>query len=148
MDPAKPEYFNACVEAQEYASGGTGRYQPLISILVAVFLLNVLALTYFVCHRGWYEDMSEPNNLFSLAINSPPCKELAGSCGGGPHGKQFRSSWKLQNNSGHVFMKTVEQPSEGQASRKRRRTRLNEGLGIIMIPIRQARNRFGERGTL
>jgi hypothetical protein len=90
----KLQYFNASIEAQQYASGGTAAYQrAFLVILFAVFILDFLALAYFLTHRDWYADVSEPSNLFSLAINSPPSKELAGSCGGGPHGKQFRSSW-------------------------------------------------------
>jgi hypothetical protein len=108
MEPGHYQYFNAAVIAQQYASGGTRRYQrAFIVVLLAVFLLNLLALVYFLTHRDWYADVSEPSNLFSLAINSPPSKELAGSCGGGPHGEQYRSSWKLQENGGHVYMENV-----------------------------------------
>lgn len=81
-------------------------------------------------------DISEPSNLFSLAINSPPSKELIGSCGGGPSGKQFRSLWKLQEDNGHVFMESADPSTGGKKLGMRRRGRLSEGLGIMMGSLR------------
>lgn len=96
-------------------------------------------------HRDWYADVSEPSNLFSLAINSPPSKELAGSCGGGPTGKQFRSAWKLQEEHGHVYMESLENRSGEETITMRRRRRLSEGFDIMMTPVRKARQSFNER---
>lgn len=147
LSPGNYQYFNASIEAQQYASGGTATYQrAFILVLFLVFILNLLALAYFVTHRDWYADVSEPSNLFTLAINSPPSKELAGSCGGGPHGKQFQSAWKLQEEGGHVYMESLENrpPSEESAAVRGRR-RLSEGFDIVMTPVRKARESFGER---
>jgi hypothetical protein len=149
MEPGQYQYFNAAVIAQQYASGGTRKHQrAFISVLFAVFLLNLLALAYLLMHRGWYADVSEPSNLFSLAINSPPSTELAGSCGGGPHGEQFRSSWKLQENGGHVYMESVGKHSDSESPMMRQRRRLSEGLDIMMAPVRKATGRFGDKSSL
>jgi hypothetical protein len=145
----KLQYFNASIEAQQYASGGTAAYQrAFLVILFAVFILDFLALAYFLTHRDWYADVSEPSNLFSLAINSPPSKELAGSCGGGPHGKQFCSSWKLQEDGGHVYMESTDGDTGGDSPSMRRRKRLSEGFDMMMSPVRKTTSRFSTATTV
>ena len=145
MEPGHYQYFNAEVVAQQYASGGIGKYQrTFIVVLFAVFLLNLLALVYLITHRHWYADIREPSNLFSLAINSPPSKELAGSCGGGPHGEQFRSSWKLQQDGGHVYIESVETHSGSESPITRKRRRLSEGFEIMIAPIRKSTRSFAQ----
>jgi len=85
--------FNASLRAQQYASGGNQPYQKVFYlVLLAVFLMNLMVLVYFLVHWEWYTDFSEPTTLFSLAVNSPPSKELAGTCGGGPAGEHFKVS--------------------------------------------------------
>ncbi|KAK5113040.1 hypothetical protein LTR85_011062 [Meristemomyces frigidus] len=141
MTPGQYQNFNASVRAQQYQSGGTQAYQKAFTlVLFAVFGLNVMALVYFVTHQDWYTDFSEPTNLFSLAVNSPPSKELAGSCGGGPAGGQFNVSWKLNRDGEHVFMESREKDeveNEGSSPRLRRR-RVSEGLEVLMSPLRKA----------
>ena len=145
LSPGHYQYFNASIEAQQYASGGTAKYQrAFIVVLFAVFILNLIALVYFLTHREWYADLSEPSNLFSLAINSPPSKELAGSCGGGPHGEQYRSSWKLQEDGGHVYMESMEKKVDGESPSTRRRKRLSEGFDIMMSPVRRTTSSMSE----
>ena len=144
MDPGQYQYFNASIQAQQYASGGTAPYQrAFLVILFAVFILNLGALVYFVTHRDWYADVSEPSNLFSLAINSPPSKELAGTGGRGPQGKQFGSLWKLHEDGGHVYMESKEKTTGGESPGARRRKRLSEGFDIMMSPVRRATGKFG-----
>lgn len=97
--------FNASVRVQQYGSGGSADYQkPFHLVLVTVFLMNAAILVYFLCHRHWYTDFSEPVHLFSLAVNSPPSQELAGSCGCGPSGEQFKVSWKLHKDGEHFYV--------------------------------------------
>lgn len=63
--PGVVEYFNASISAQNYASGGTSKYQNVFHfVLFGVFALNLLALVYFATHKTWYVDLSEPPNLF------------------------------------------------------------------------------------
>ncbi|KAL9632064.1 MAG: hypothetical protein Q9164_005545 [Protoblastenia rupestris] len=82
-----PQYqaFNATLRLQEYASGGTSRWQGIFYVVLAtVFVVNIHILAYFI-HRGQLvTDFIEPQNLFSLSINSPPSAVLDGNCGGGP----------------------------------------------------------------
>jgi hypothetical protein len=105
ITPGQYQSFNATIQAQEYASGGVQPYQQSFHIvLVAVFLLNVFVLIYLLIHKGLVTDFSEPPNLFSLAVNSPPSTLLAGSCGGGPHGKQFEVNWAIQTEGEHLYM--------------------------------------------
>lgn len=141
LTPGQYQNFNASVRAQQYQSGGTQVYQKaFIVVLVTVFALNVMALVYFIMHRDWYTDFSEPTNLFTLAVNSPPSKELAGSCGGGPTGGQFNVAWKVNRVGEHVFMESREiddAQHHGGSPRLRRRT-LSEGLGMLMSPLRKA----------
>ncbi|GAB1740774.1 hypothetical protein NU219Hw_g5858t2 [Hortaea werneckii] len=148
--PGQYQYFNASIRAQQYASGGTVPYQKAFHlVLMLTCLMNAMVLAYFCLHRDWYTDFSEPCNLFSLAVNSPPSRQLAGSCGGGPAGKEFKVSWKVNVEGEHVFLeslegtegaKTVDGDGEGEGGSGllRRRRRLSEGLGIVMSPLKRA----------
>ncbi|KAI7508871.1 hypothetical protein KC347_g5739 [Hortaea werneckii] len=148
LTPGQYQYFNASIRAQQYASGGTVPYQKAFHIvLMLTCLMNVMALGYFGLHRDWYTDFSEPCNLFSLAVNSPPSRQLAGSCGGGPAGKEFNVCWKVNVEGEHVFLESLEEESaavdgdeeaEGSPGLLRRRRRMSEGLGIVMSPLKRA----------
>lgn len=125
--PGRKVHFNASLSAQNYASGGTSTYQkPFHIVLFGVFALNVLALVYFITHKTWYVDLSEPPNLFSLAVNSPPSEALSGCCGTGPTGKDYSVSWTLGQDQGHVFVHSEPRteaegsPNEGSALTKRK----------------------------
>ncbi|CAK1365071.1 unnamed protein product [Cercospora beticola] len=105
-----PQYFNASVRIQQYASGGSAALQkPFYVVLVAVFVINAAILAYFLCHRDWYTDFSEPVHLFSLAVNSPPSYELAGSCGSGPSGEMYKTSWKMHRDGEHFYVDSQKQ---------------------------------------
>lgn len=73
-------------------------------ILLLVFLMNIFVLIYFLFHRGLVTDFSEPPNLFALAVNSPPSHLFAGSCGGGPEGKQYVVNWFVNTEGDHLYM--------------------------------------------
>lgn len=77
-------------------------------ILFLVFLMNIFVLVYFIFHRGLVTDFSEPPNLFALAVNSPPSQALAGSCGGGPEGKQYMVNWFVNHEGEHLYMEPGE----------------------------------------
>jgi len=100
-----PANFSAWVRAQEYASGGTTQYQKaFLIVLLGVFALSSSALCYFAFHKTWYVDFSEPQNLFALAVNSPPSEAFSGCCGTGPQGKDYGVAWTLESDDGHVFV--------------------------------------------
>lgn len=142
MTPGQYQNFNASIRAQQYASGGTQHYQKAFYlVLLTVFIMNVIVLVYFCVHRTWYTDFSEPTTLFSLAVNSPPSKELAGSCGGGPVGDQLSVSWKLNNDGDHVYMESQEKDTMEGSPGLRRRT-LSEGFDLMMTPIKKATSTF------
>jgi hypothetical protein len=67
-------------------------------------MMNALMLVYFILQPGLITDVSQPPQLFALAINSPPARVLAGSCGTGPEGKQYKARWVINNAGEHLFM--------------------------------------------
>lgn len=114
LDEPQPQWFNASVRAQQYASGGVDAVsQGWVIILLLVFLMNIFVLVYFLVHRGLVTDFSEPPNLFALAVNSPPSHLLAGSCGGGPEGKQYSVNWFVNTEGDHLYMEPGEKPILG-----------------------------------
>ncbi|EMD88802.1 hypothetical protein COCC4DRAFT_136959 [Bipolaris maydis ATCC 48331] len=109
LDEYQTQYFNASLKAQQYASGGMpGASKAWVIILALVFLMNIFVLIYFILHRGLVTDFSEPPNLFALAVNSPPSHVLAGSCGGGPQGKQYGVNWFVNHEGSHLYMEPGE----------------------------------------
>jgi hypothetical protein len=110
VEQEQHQYFNASIRAQQYASGGIedAASRAWVIVLLLVFLMNILVLIYFIIHRGLVTDFSEPPNLFALAVNSPPSHVLAGSCGGGPEGKQYMVNWFVNHEGNHLFMEPGE----------------------------------------
>jgi hypothetical protein len=45
--------------------------------------------------NGLVTDYTEPQNLFALAVNSPPSRALAGSCGHGPDSTEIVVPWRV-----------------------------------------------------
>ncbi|KAF4995356.1 hypothetical protein FGRMN_5140 [Fusarium graminum] len=94
--PGFPQIFNASLITQQYTSGHTQSWQNIFYvILVLVFAINLFCLGYFIMRSGLVTDFTEPQNLFSLAINSPPSNSFHGSCGGGPEKKHLVVPWKV-----------------------------------------------------
>ncbi|PSK34509.1 60S ribosomal protein L7 [Elsinoe australis] len=111
LEVAQPETFKAWVRGQEYASGGIdAKSRAFLLILFPVFVFNALMLGYFLSQRGLVTDYSEPPNLFALALNSPPSHLLAGSCGAGPHGDQYKVNWFFQQENDHLYMESGAEP--------------------------------------
>ncbi|KAI4237703.1 MAG: hypothetical protein LQ349_001645 [Xanthoria aureola] len=120
----EPQYqgFRATLRSRDYASGGTQRWQGIFYvILFLTFATNVFCLSYFLVRRGLVTDFIEPQNLFSLSLNSPPSQALDGACGGGPEGDQLIMNWhiKLDHEREHFYL----QNGAGPPSRNRRPTR-------------------------
>ncbi|KAF4632719.1 hypothetical protein G7Y89_g5404 [Cudoniella acicularis] len=108
LDPGTYLPFNASLSSQEYTSGLLLRWQGIFYVVLAlVFITNVFCLAYFFIRSGLVTDYTEPQNLFTLAVNSPPSHRLGGSCGAGPEGDQLNIDWhvKQEDNSGHFFIK-------------------------------------------
>ena len=108
------ESFDARVQVRDYASGPQERWQTVFYlVLVSVFLLSAGCVVYFVValvrRGGLVNDFIEPQNLFSLALNSPGSAQLAGSCGGGPEGAQMLARWYVRmDRYEHVFVADAE----------------------------------------
>jgi len=110
----EPQYqaFQATFQTQDYASGGAQPWQSVFYIVLAlVCAMNIFCLVYFFIRGGLVTDFIEPQNLFSLAINSPPSGHLAGSCGGGPEKDQLKVNWFINVDDDHVFIENSRAPS-------------------------------------
>ena len=151
IDPGKIELFNASVHQQQYVSGGTPGYQRGFHVvLFAVFAINVIILPYWFVHRQWYSDFSDPINLFSLAINSPPSEKLAAcSCGplGPQKGARFKHYWKLGSEGGHVIMESPDVEEFDVDANTRRRTGFSETFKMVKSPAARAVTWFKKSKT-
>ncbi|KAJ9653559.1 hypothetical protein H2198_007279 [Neophaeococcomyces mojaviensis] len=97
LDSPATENFSAILSYKDFASGGDQRWKGIFYIvLVAAFVQNCFCLGYLLWYfwrDGEVTDYTEPQNLFALAINSPPTQILAGACGGGPSGEMLGRKW-------------------------------------------------------
>ncbi|KAL1960381.1 hypothetical protein VTO42DRAFT_8341 [Malbranchea cinnamomea] len=92
------EEFSATIQVSDYASGAIEPWQNIFFIVLAsIFLTNLVCLVYFYFGiRGvQLTDFTEPQNVFALALNSPPSTRLSGACGGGPEGPQLNERWVI-----------------------------------------------------
>lgn len=114
LDVGEYQYFNSQISALEYASGGNGT-RPVKAfhiVLLLLFFINLGVLAYLVVQPGMVTDFSEPLNLFSIAVNSPPSDAMAGSCGGGPKGGQMKVNWVVNVTGDHLYVEN-HHPNEG-----------------------------------
>lgn len=117
--------FNASVRSEEYTSGHTlvwqaGVFYPVLGV---VFVLNCLCIAYIWGHAHTLTDFTENENLFTLAINSPPSSQFNGSCGGGPKKRDFVVPWKVsyaEKENHYYFEAANERPWRGRYSKKGR----------------------------
>jgi len=120
LDPGDYQTFNASVSTQQYTSGYAQTWQAAFyPILVVVALINLFCFVYFFLHSGLLTDYTEPQNLFVLAVNSPPSESLAGSCGAGPERNQFQTDWFVRhdNETNHYYIQ------EGDAWKRKLRSK-------------------------
>lgn len=111
LETPESQLFNATLRVQDYASGGSEKWQGVFFIvLVVVFLTNIVCLVYmFLEVRGrQMTDFTEPQNLFALAMNSPATSRLRGACGAGPEGNQFKEKWcvGMEESDEHYYIRT------------------------------------------
>lgn len=121
-----PQYqaFNASIRTQAYASGGAQRWQGIFyAVLSIVFAINVFCLIWLIIRGGFITDFTEPQNLFSLSLNSPPSQILDGSCGGGPENEQFATRWFIKHdpNRGHFYFQEGEAQPVGRKKKAKQR---------------------------
>lgn len=108
LEPGVYETFPASVRSQEFQCVYEEEWQRVFYVvLVLVFVINVICLIYLLwTNGGILTDYAEPQNLFSLAINSPPCAAMNGACGGGPTLAQINAGWHISFDKGsrHYFL--------------------------------------------
>lgn len=120
----EPQYqgFRAAFRYKDYTSGGNQRWQGVFYVVLALtFVTNLFCLIFFVVRRGLVTDFIEPQNLFSLSLNSPPSHALDGACGSGPEGEQLIMNWhiKMDQEREHFYIEN----GQGPPPSKRRPTR-------------------------
>ncbi|KAI5289197.1 hypothetical protein KEM54_004250 [Ascosphaera aggregata] len=83
--------------------------KTLFASLVVVCLLSLACCFYLLVEllAQHITDFTEPQNMFALALNSPPCHELDGACGVGPSKAQLRQGWSidLEDALQHYFLR-------------------------------------------
>lgn len=96
LEEGEFETFNASIQAYEYISSHAYPWQKIFYlVLVPVFVINLICLVYLVSVPGRVTDFTEPQNLFTLAINSPPNHQVDGACGAGPEKEELGSTWRV-----------------------------------------------------
>ncbi|KAK8089448.1 hypothetical protein PG997_004409 [Apiospora hydei] len=121
LEPGVYETFSVMVKTQQYASEYEKDWQfCFYFVLGAVFLLNCLCLLYLLfTANGMVTDVTEPQNAFALAINSPPSRQLYGSCGSGPKDRELEVPWRLAyaSSANHYYFEEANQsPWRGRFS--------------------------------
>jgi hypothetical protein len=118
LTPGAYESFNSTLKMQQYASSHTEGWQAIFyPVLGLVFLVNVLCLLYLVIVHGMVTDYTEPRNMFALAVNSPPSRQLEGSCGGGPRARELVVPWRVayaESANHYFFEESSERPLRGK----------------------------------
>ncbi|UQC84683.1 uncharacterized protein CLUP02_10179 [Colletotrichum lupini] len=120
--PGSLDPFNASIRTQEYTSGHSAEWQKCFYLVLAlVFVINVICLAYLLSRSGLVTDFTEPQNLFALAVNSPPSEQLKGSCGGGPVKRDLVVPWRVGYTSGanhYFFEEANDRPWRGKYSKQ------------------------------
>jgi hypothetical protein len=130
LEPGSYQQFNASITSQQYTSGiiPNQRWQGVFYlVLFLVFVTNVFCLVYLFLRTGLVTDYSEPQNVFALAVNSPPSGSMSGSCGAGPEDGQLNVDWHVkQDVSGHFYIQEgrgAELQMQGERFEMRNRSR-------------------------
>ncbi|KAK8056648.1 hypothetical protein PG993_001875 [Apiospora rasikravindrae] len=121
LEPGVYESFSVSIKTQQYRSTFETKWQyPFYLVLFIVFFLNCLCLLYLLfAANGMVTDVTEPQNAFALAINSPPSRQLYGSCGTGPKERELDVPWRLAYASSanhYYFEEAKESPLRGRFS--------------------------------
>ncbi|KAG6176425.1 hypothetical protein E4U34_004048 [Claviceps purpurea] len=115
----KSDSFHAWFRTQQYTSGHVEHWHKIFyGVLGTVAVINFLCFLVIVIGRTYLvTDLTEPQNLFTLAMNSPPSTQLKGSCGGGPEGRDLAVPWRVAYASTpqHYFLvEANERPCKGK----------------------------------
>lgn len=136
LEHPRTEYFKATIRSQNYASGGTQRWQNVFYLVLgSIFILSSFCLFWLFLRNGYLTDFIEPQNLFALAVNSPPSHALKGSCGSGPEREQLMTRWfiNIDPDREHYYIQEGEhQPVRKGAKKikKKREYELSESPNV------------------
>lgn len=139
--PGIYEPFRVSMRTQQYTSSHVNSWQAIFyAVLGLVFVINVACLIY-VCFSGigLVTDYTEPQNLFAVAINSPPSHALMGSCGHGPDSSEMVVPWRVgySTAANHYFFE------EAGESKGRPGTRQSQVSGSdFLTPQGRYRNNY------
>ncbi|KAG5936685.1 hypothetical protein E4U53_000169 [Claviceps sorghi] len=120
----KAEVFNASLTMQQYTSGHVSGWQTIFYlVLSAVFIMSLFCFVsiLYMLRSGFVTDYTEPQNLFALAMNSPPSAQLKGSCGGGPERRDLVVPWRVAYapSANHYFLEEAnDRPWRGKYARE------------------------------
>jgi hypothetical protein len=116
LEQPAAQQFTATVQQVGYASGSTQPWQVVFyPILTFVFVISLVCLAFIFVIRGkQITDFSEPQNMFTLAINSLPTADMEGACGSGPAGDQLGKRWHvaMQERDEHYFIRFRDETEE------------------------------------
>ncbi|KAK6217643.1 hypothetical protein LQW54_003365 [Pestalotiopsis sp. IQ-011] len=131
------EAFNATIKMQQYASAHTEDWQAIFyPVLGLVFVVNVVCLLYLLFVYGMVTDYTEPRNMFALAVNSPPSRQLDGSCGGGPQARELVVPWRVgyaESANHYFFEEASDRPLRGKWKNSAATSRTS-GLALLAEP--------------
>lgn len=111
VSDGRPEKFSIMLRISRYTSGAGSKWQNVFYVILAlVFIISMLCFFYLYIglHFHHVTDFTDPQNLFPLAINSPPSMKVAGACGAGPRGPQLGHKWviTLDEQNEHYYITT------------------------------------------
>lgn len=116
--PGVLDAFPSSIMTQEYTSGHINAWQNVFyPVLVLVFLINICCLIFMLARSEQVTDLTEPQNAFALAINSPPSMQLKGSCGAGPEKRDLVVPWRVdyaKESNHYFFQEASERPWRGR----------------------------------
>lgn len=132
LNPGIYEPFHVSMRTQQYTSSHTSSWHVIFyAVLGVVFFVNVACLIYLIFFRaGLVTDYTEPQNLFAVAVNSPPSKALSGSCGHGPNTHEMVVPWRVGYSAAanHYFFEQA-----GESRKRRPDTMQSEASGSDLL---------------
>ncbi|KAK1142453.1 hypothetical protein N8T08_007815 [Aspergillus melleus] len=102
--------FRASVRVVGYQSSYTEKWHYVFYVILGLaFITSAFCLVYMLLIKGrQLTDFTDPQNLFTLAMNSPATSKLDGACGAGPHGEHFKEKWfvGMEPEDEHYYIRT------------------------------------------
>ncbi|KAE8349879.1 hypothetical protein BDV28DRAFT_52387 [Aspergillus coremiiformis] len=104
------QVFNTSMKVVQYQSSGKEEWRGIFfPVLALAWATSLICLGYLIRQKGrQLTDFTEPQNLFTLAINSPTTSRLDGACGVGPQKPHFKEKWYIgmEEEDEHYYIRT------------------------------------------